>query len=186
VREARPERDQVDVLADFWCLEIPNLDPRAKTLAIRLRRAAHHLERALRQELAANDIEMWEAEVLLALRRGADHCRSAGDLLRESQVTSGAITNRVARLEQRGWVRRDIDPADRRHVLVTLTPDGLARAEELLATKTQSEQALLGRLDRDAQDRLNNDLRVLLIALEGPAGPGDEPATQRRPDYPPP
>ena len=147
VTETSQDRDQVDVLAEFWLQEHPDLDTRAKTLAVRLRRASHHLERALRQELAANDLEMWEAEVLLALRRGAAHCRSAGELLKESQVTSGAITNRVARLEQRGWVRRDVDPADRRHVLVTLTAEGLARADRLLATKTQSEQALLGRLD---------------------------------------
>jgi DNA-binding MarR family transcriptional regulator len=187
VKHTSPEaelRDQVDVLAEFWLEGNPALDVRTKTLALRLRRASHHFERGLRQELAANDIEMWEAEVLLALRRGTDHCRSAGELLRESQVTSGAITNRVARLEQRGWVRRDIDPADRRHVLVTLTPEGLARADQLLATKTQSEQALLGRLDQDAQDRLNNDLRALLIALEGPAGPDDEPVLHRRPDLP--
>jgi len=186
-RDQRPDqdRDQVDVLVEFWLQENPDLDARAKTLAVRLRRAAHHLERALRQELAASDIEMWEAEVLLALRRGADHCRSAGELLRESQVTSGAITNRVARLEQRGWVRRDIDPADRRHVLVTLTSEGLARADQFLATKTQSEQALLGRLDQDVQDRLNNDLRALLVALEGPAAPCAEAVTHRRADYPP-
>lgn len=185
VTETSQDRDQVDVLAEFWLQEHPDLDTRAKTLAVRLRRASHHLERALRQELAANDLEMWEAEVLLALRRGAAHCRSAGELLKESQVTSGAITNRVARLEQRGWVRRDVDPADRRHVLVTLTAEGLARADRLLATKTQSEQALLGRLDQEAQERLNNDLRALLIALEGRAGPDAKPATHRRPDYPP-
>jgi DNA-binding MarR family transcriptional regulator len=185
VADASPDRDQVDVLADFWRQEHPDMDARAKTLAVRLRRAAHHLERALRHELAADDIEVWEAEVLLALRRGTAHCRSAGELLKESQVTSGAITNRVARLEQRGWVRRDVDHADRRHVLVTLTAEGLARADQLLATKTQSEQALLGRLDEEAQDRLNNDLRALLIALEGPAAPDDKPATHRRPDFPP-
>lgn len=178
----REDRDEVDVLADFWLQENPNLDVRTKTLAIRLRRAAHHLERALRQELATSDIEMWEAEVLLALRRDADHCRSAGELLRDSQVTSGAITNRVARLEQRGWARRDIDPTDRRHVLVTLTPEGLARADQLLATKTQSEQALFGKLAPAAQDRLNHDLRALLIALEGAAGDDAEPAAQDRPE----
>ncbi|HTW11070.1 MAG TPA: MarR family transcriptional regulator [Acidimicrobiales bacterium] len=179
-------KDEVDILAEFWRETNPELDSRTKTLSVRLRRAAHHLERALRQELAANEIEMWEAEVLLALRRGAEHCLSAGELLRESQVTSGAITNRVARLEQRGWVRRDIDPGDRRHVLVTLTPEGLARADQLLATKIQCEQALLGKLDREAQDRLNNDLRRLLVALEGPAQLDAPPPVERRPDLPPP
>jgi DNA-binding MarR family transcriptional regulator len=160
--EAVVERDRVDVVVDFWLQENPDLDTRIKMLAIRLRRAAHHLERALRQELAADGIEMWEFEVLLALRRNPDHCRSAGDLLRESQVTSGAITNRVARLEERGWVRRDMCPDDRRQVLVSLTPEGLARA------------------DGPTQDRLNSDLRTLLLALEGPAQAGEEHTLRHR------
>jgi len=167
-------------VVDFWRQENPDLDTRIKMLAIRLRRAAHHLERALRQELAADGIEMWEFEVLLALRRSPDRCRSAGDLLRESQVTSGAITNRVARLEERGWVRRDMCPDDRRQVLVSLTPEGLARADELLAKKTQADQAVFGRLDRHAQDRLNTDLRTLLLALEGPVRADEEHALKHR------
>lgn len=178
------ERDRVDGVVAFWLQENPDFDPRVKTLAIRLRRAAHYLERALRHELAASGIDVWEFEVLLALRRCNENCCSAGDLLRESQVTSGAITNRLARLERRGWAHRDVDPTDRRQVLVTLTPEGFARADQLLATKTQTEEAVFGRLDRATQDRLNNDLRTLLIALEGPAQPGDEPQRHGRAGLP--
>lgn len=163
----------MDVVVDFLLRENPDLDPRVKSLAIRLRRAAHHLEKALRRELAEIDMEMWELEILLSLRRAPDHCLNAGDLLRESQVTSGAITNRIDRLAQRGWVRRSVDPEDRRHVLVTLTSEGLAQADRLLFTKMQAEQAVFGRLGDEAQDRLNNDLRALLLVLEGPA-PGEQ------------
>ncbi|HTT88419.1 MAG TPA: MarR family transcriptional regulator [Acidimicrobiales bacterium] len=178
-------KDQVDAVVDFWSQENPSLDLLVRGLAIRLRRVAHHLERSLREQLGTSDIEMWEAEVLLALRRGAEHCRSAGELLKDIQVTSGAISNRVARLEERGWVRRDVDPADRRHVLVSLTPEGLARADALLASKAQAELAVLGRLDREAQERLNNDLRTLLLALEGPAQPGDESLKLKRAELAP-
>lgn len=174
------ERDQVDAVVDFWCRENPDVDPLVKMLAIRTRRASHHFERAVRQELAALDIEMWEFEVLLALRRSPDYCRSAGDLLRESQVTSGAVTNRVAQLEKKGWVRRDVCPSDRRQVLVTLTPEGRARADQLLATKTQAERAVFGRLDDATKQRLNDDLRTLLIALEGPVKPDEVEALRHR------
>jgi DNA-binding MarR family transcriptional regulator len=178
--------DEVDALVDFWLRENPDLDPRTKMLAIRVRRTAHHLERALRRELAALDIEMWEFEVLLALRRGEGYCRSAGDLLRQSQVTSGAITNRVAQLEKRGWVRRDVCTTDRRQVIVSLTPEGLARVDQLLATKTRTEMAVFGGVDQATQDRLNEDLRSLLIALEGAFQPGQEEALgRRRADVPP-
>ena len=163
-------RDQADEIADYWCKENPGVNPVTKMLAIRLRRAAHHLERELRRELAAHDAEMWELEVLLSLRRSEGYSKSAGALLKEAQVTSGAITNRVARLEERGWVRRDIDPSDRRQVLVTLTADGLRRADQLIAMKTETEQRLFGGLDHAVQERMADDLRTLLLSLEGPAG----------------
>jgi DNA-binding MarR family transcriptional regulator len=163
-------RDQADEIVDYWCKENPGLDPVTKTLAIRLRRAAHHLERELRSELAAQDAEMWEFEVLLSLRRSHGYSKSAGALLKEAQVTSGAITNRVGRLEERGWVRRDVDPSDRRQVLVTLTEDGLRRADQLIAMKTETEQRLFGGLDRAVRERMADDLRTLLLSLEGPAG----------------
>jgi DNA-binding MarR family transcriptional regulator len=177
-----PLRDQADEIADYWCRENPAVDPVTKTLAIRLRRAAHHLERELRRELSQHDADMWEFEVLLSLRRSEGYCKSAGALVKEAQVTSGAITNRVAQLEQRGWVRRDFDPSDRRQVLVSLTDEGLRRANQLLATKTETEQRLFGAVDRDTIVRMSDDLRTLLVTLEGsPAVAADEaaPATTK-------
>jgi DNA-binding MarR family transcriptional regulator len=156
-------------MAEYWCRENPGLDLVTKTLAIRLRRAAHHLETELRRELAPHDMDLQEFEVLLSLRRGAGHSKSAGELMKESQVTSGSITNRVARLEQRGWVRRDVDPSDRRQVLVTLTEEGLRRSDRLVATKTETEQRLFAGVERETLARMSADLRTLLLSLEGPA-----------------
>jgi DNA-binding MarR family transcriptional regulator len=84
-------------------------------------------------------------------------------------VSRVPITNRVARLERQGWVRRDIDPADRRQVLVTLTPAGQQRADTILAIKTTAEQRLLGQADPAAIERMCEDLSNLLLAIEGPA-----------------
>ena len=47
-------------------------------------------------------------------RAGAPYELSAGDLLRTSMVTSGAITNRVDRMEAKGLVARVRDDSDRR------------------------------------------------------------------------
>jgi DNA-binding MarR family transcriptional regulator len=167
-------RDQVDVFVDHWCGKNPDIDVAVKSMAIRLRRISHHLDRALRRELAQLDMEIWEFEVLLALLRAPGLQLGAGDLLRASQVTSGAISNRLTRLEERGWVRREIDPRDRRQVLVTLTTGGEERAEQLVATKTETEQLLFSRLDRPTLERMSADLRTLLMTLEGPAGAHSE------------
>jgi DNA-binding MarR family transcriptional regulator len=163
-----PVRDQVDVIIDHWHEQNPELDIPAKALSIRLRRVTHHLQREVRRELAEHGIELWEFEMLLALRRAPGHQLSAGGLLRQSQVTSGAITNRLSRLEDNGWIRRDVDPQDRRQVLVTLTKTGLRRAQKILDTKIGTEERLFGGVDPAIIERLTGDLRTLLVSIEGP------------------
>jgi DNA-binding MarR family transcriptional regulator len=162
-------RDRADVLVDLLEQEGAGADAATKKLSIRLRRLASHVERELRRELAAKGIEVWELEMLLSLRRAPGQRLSAGALLRGSQVTAGAITNRVTRLEGSGWVRRDVDPGDRRQVLVTLTEAGRRRADEITAIKTTTEERLLGRAGPAAIQRMSEDLRDLLLAIEGPA-----------------
>jgi DNA-binding MarR family transcriptional regulator len=142
----------------------------SKALAYRVRRLAHRLETDLKRELAAHGIELWELELLACLLRAEpDHRLSAGALMTQLQLTSGAITNRVRQLELNGWVARDFDPDDRRSVLVTLTPAGKNRALEVFSAKTETEHALLSALTPAEQRRLNDDLRTVLLALEGPA-----------------
>lgn len=162
-------RDRADVLVDLLTEGGGGPDTATKKLSIRLRRLANHLERELRRELAAQDIEVWELEMLLALRRAPGQRLSAGALLRGSQVTAGAITNRIARLEKQDIVRRDVDPADRRQVLVTLTAAGRRRADCIVAIKTTAEDRLLGNADPRTIRRMSEDLRSLLLAIEGPA-----------------
>jgi DNA-binding MarR family transcriptional regulator len=162
-------RDRADVLVDLLCRQAPGVDAATKKLGIRLRRLATHLERELRKELAAAGIESWELEVLLALHSAPNQRCSAGALLRRSQVTAGAISNRIARMEAQGWVRRDVDPADRRQVLVTLTSAGRQRTEQILALNTTAEQRLLGSLDAATVERMSRDLQDVLLAIEGPA-----------------
>jgi DNA-binding MarR family transcriptional regulator len=164
-----PVRDAVDVMVEQWRRQQPELDVVSKAVSIRLRRVAHHLEREVRRELARLDVELWELDMLLALHNAEGRRLGAGDLLRASQVTSGAITNRLARLEQRGWVRRDVDPSDRRQVLVTLTDAGWDKAAELAVTKTESERRFFAPMDAEMLGRLAADLRTLLVAIEGPA-----------------
>lgn len=167
--EAPAVRDRADVLVDLLGQDMPAGEADMVKLAIRLRRIANHLQRELRRELAAQGIEVWELEMVLPLHRAPGYQLSAGALLRGSQVTAGAITNRIARLEAQGLARRDVDPDDRRHILVTLTPDGVRRAECIAAVRTTTEQRLLGQADPDAIARMSADLRSLLLAVEGPA-----------------
>ena len=62
----QPVRDRVDVIIEQWHKQFSDIDVPAKTLTIRLRRIAHHIEREVQRELAAHGIGMWELEVLCA------------------------------------------------------------------------------------------------------------------------
>ena len=57
---------------------------------------------------------------------------SAGDLAEASRLSTGAITAVIDRLDRAGLAHRVPDPADRRRVLVELTPKAYARATELI------------------------------------------------------
>lgn len=165
------EQDYVDKLVGRRIVASFESDvTESKALAYRLRRLAHRLETDIKRELAPLGIELWELELLACLNRAdPDNRLSAGQLMAQLQLTSGAITNRVSRLERSGLLTRDIDPNDRRSVLVTLTPAGRERAYEVFAAKTDAEVSVLSALSPATQRRLNNELRTLLISLEGPA-----------------
>jgi DNA-binding MarR family transcriptional regulator len=145
----------------------PERDLTAKSVAWRLRRASHHVDTVVKRRLSQQGMELWELEILCGLKRN-DGVLTMGDLQDIAQLTSGAITNRVARLEREGWVRRDVDPVDRRQVLVTLTPAGAARSDEVVDANHAAELEAFATIPRDVQERLAGDLRELLLATEGP------------------
>ncbi|PFG50425.1 MarR family transcriptional regulator [Amycolatopsis sulphurea] len=158
-----PPRDHVDgVMAQIT--ELTEDERISKALSMRLLRVARHLENELRRELAAFGIELWELELLGALMRsGPPHRLSAGELLTCMHLTSGGVTKRVAGLEAKGLVRRDVNPDDRRQILVSLTEEGQSRGKEVFSTKTQAETRLLAALPAPVRSGLNDDLRRLLL-----------------------
>jgi DNA-binding MarR family transcriptional regulator len=130
----------------------------------RIGRLAQHLDRERAAAFGAHDLESWEFDVLAALRRsGRPYQLSPGQLVRETLVTSGTMTNRVDRLEARGWVVREDHPEDRRGVLVRLTASGVAVVDAALTDLLAAERRILGPLGQADQDHLILGLRTLLV-----------------------
>jgi DNA-binding MarR family transcriptional regulator len=179
VREGRSVSDEVDDIVARWRAERPDLDVAPLQVLSRVSRLARHLDRARRGAFAAHGLEMWEFDVLSALRRqGSPYQLSPGALLRVTLVTSGTMTNRIDRLEARGLVRRRDDPQDKRGVLVQLTGDGIRRCDAAVADLLERERELLEGLSTDQQQELSGLLRVLLAPFDtvtpntGPASAG--------------
>jgi DNA-binding MarR family transcriptional regulator len=75
---------------------------------------------------------------------------TAGELARASGLTTGAITGVIDRLEAGGLAVREIDPTDRRKVLVRALPAALERAEQATKPMAEASLALLsGYADKD-------------------------------------
>ena len=92
----------------------------------RILRLAAGLQRRGEESLAPFNLSMWQFDVLATLRRaGAPFRLSPTQLMRAVMLTSGAMTNRLDRLETAGLVRREPDPADRRGLQIVLTSQGL-------------------------------------------------------------
>jgi DNA-binding MarR family transcriptional regulator len=121
------DRDHIDEwLETAWLQDIPNLDFAVEGIVDRMNGLTRRFKRSLNDVLAEHGLTFEEWDVLGALRRaGPPFRRSAGELAKFSELSSGAMTNRLDRLEKAGFVKRLPDPDDRRGVLIELTKAGL-------------------------------------------------------------
>lgn len=164
--------DDVDQIVDAWRRERPDLDVSPLHVLSRVSRLARRLDLDRAQAFARHDLEGWEFDVLSALRRaGQPYQLSPGQLVRQTLVTSGTMTNRVDRLERSGFVERRPDPGDRRGVLVRLTPAGRDVVDSAMADLIEQEKSLLSELSVSDRAQLAGLLRRMLAPLE--ARPGD-------------
>lgn len=159
--------DEVDLILAAWARELPDVDVSPLGSLSRLSRLARHLDRARSDAFAAHELEVWEFDVLAALRRaGPPYELSPGELIRQTLSTSGTMTNRVNRLEARGLVVRQPNADDRRGVLVRLTDAGRGRVQDALADLLTFERGVLAAVDPDEREHLVVLLRRLLAPFE--------------------
>ena len=165
----RPGGDDVDRVIAAWHRERPDLDLTPLAVLSRVSRLARRLDLARERAFAAHELAVWEFDVLVALRRtGPPYRLTPGQLLAETLVTSGTMTNRIDRLEQRGLVAREPVPDDRRGTWVALTVEGRRRVDAAFADLLAEERALLAGLDAGARGDLAASLRHLLLQFEAP------------------
>jgi len=146
-------RDEVDRLIAAWKRERPDADLSPLAILSRITRISRHLDLARRDAFA--ELDTWGFDVLAALRRaGAPHTLSPGQLMQETMVTSGTMTNRLDRLEELKLINRQPDPSDGRGSLVSLTPLGMKKVDEALDQLLKNERAFLTDLNKGEQAAL--------------------------------
>jgi DNA-binding MarR family transcriptional regulator len=160
--------DAVDRILAQWRRERPDDADGLWPMGIigRIQRLDRILDRELKAFYAQRDLELWEADVLLTLRRaGAPYALTPGALLKASMITSGAMTNRIDRLEAKGLVERSPGPGDRRSVRVQLTPRAHELIDEFFGAHIANEARLFAGLTAEDRDQLTALLRKALHDL---------------------
>lgn len=159
-------QDRIDRILAQWKRERPDLNTRAMGLVGRIQRAAAALRPRLDDTHGLSGLQGESFDVLASLRRsGRPYQLSPTQLYREMMLTSGAMTNRIDRLENAGLVSRRPDPQDRRGTLVRLTAKGKALVDAATSGHVANEERLLAVLSEREQLQLADLLRKLLLSL---------------------
>lgn len=159
-----PPTDLSDRILKQWAQERPDLDDSGLGIALRIGRLGSLYASRLKRLLEPHGLAPWEFDVLSALRRhGARSSLSAAELCTASQLTSGAMTHRLDRLEERGWIARGPDPDDRRGVRVSLTASGKATIERVMQARANDAAEATACLSRADRRQLSSLLRALCL-----------------------
>jgi DNA-binding MarR family transcriptional regulator len=145
----------------------PQIDPDVEAIVIGIARAAGYLDHAAQATLGRVGLTKEEFKVLCALHAGT---RSHGSLCRELHVSTGAMTNRLDKLERAGFVQRSRDPEDRRGVLLELTSLGRDKLDQYIDTGATRERQLLAALSSTQKQQLKRLLQALITSLRAELG----------------
>jgi DNA-binding MarR family transcriptional regulator len=161
-------RDAVDEILEQWSEERPELDTASLGVVIRVMSLYRKFLRQATEALEAVGLELYEYDVLSALRRqGEPFSLTATGLARETGLSSGAMTNRVDKLETRGFVRRRRDDEDRRGVVVTLTAKGRRKIDAAIQLRLDAADDSLEGISAAERASLAKLLRKVSLGSDG-------------------
>jgi DNA-binding MarR family transcriptional regulator len=160
-------RDHVDRFLDEIADSLPEVDLEVEGIVDRINGLNRRFKRSQEDTLAEFDLNLGEYHVLASLfHTGPPYRRSPGWLADYHNLSSGAMTNRVDRLEEAGLVRRLPDPEDRRALKVELTEQGLRKWRESVGAQAVKEALIASALSDREKKQLSDLLRKLMLEFE--------------------
>jgi DNA-binding MarR family transcriptional regulator len=109
-----------------------------------LQKTTHHTLHALGAALA--DLNLSAAEINTLANLGGGGAVNVRRLSEDTGTRASTLTGLLDRLENRGYLTRELDPADRRSFRLPLTETGQAVAGRVLAAVADLERVALSRL----------------------------------------
>jgi DNA-binding MarR family transcriptional regulator len=166
--EAVPsEYDHVDRVRAQWRAVRPELDTAPVGIVARIGRIAAYFDQATDALMGEHGLARSSWDVLASLRRvGPPHELTPTALYQALMRSSGAMTNRLHRLERAGLIERRPDPGDGRGRLVRLTARGRKLVDEIAPIHLENEERLIASLTDADRSALEDLLRRLARSLE--------------------
>ena len=175
--EGNAEHDRLDESLRVWEREIPDLNSLTEGIVERIQILAKSFDRSLEETLTQYGLDHRSYHLFGRLRSyGPPYRRSPGQLAADMRLSSGAMTNRLDRMEAAGLIRRLPDPNDRRGTLIEPTEAGNATWDRTTGTQARREAMIASVLEPAEREELHRLLRRLMRAFpdkEHPAEPHD-------------
>ena len=174
-----PVDDGSDRIQAAWRRELPGVPVGSIGVITRVWRLGQLLADDRRRTLERLGIDNPTLDLLSTLRRaGAPYRLTPGQIAARSFVTAGAVSQRIARAEAAGLVRRERSAADGRSAVVALTDAGRELNERVVADLLRHEETLLDGLDDAQRATLAHLLKTLLGDLTQRFGAEDRPSPE--------
>ena len=155
--------DDIDRIVAQWNRERPELDVSPMALIGRLGRLRAKIAREQDKVFARFGLNSAGFDVLATLRRhGTPYALSPGALMDSMMITSGTVTNRIDQLEKAGLVSREVNPDDRRSMIVALTPQGLMLIDEAVTAHVENQHRLVAHLSAEERAAFDDLARTFL------------------------
>ena len=126
-------------------------------------RLFEQLDRELREQ---HDMTLGDYEVLARLSESPGERLRMTVLADQARISKSRLTHQVRRLEDRGWVRREVCPTDRRGWEAVLTTAGRRKVEAAAPSHVGSVRChLFDNLTPDQVDAIATGFRAVQDAL---------------------
>tara|TARA_B100001057_G_scaffold499752_1_gene611636 strand:+ start:522 stop:1004 length:483 start_codon:yes stop_codon:yes gene_type:complete len=159
--------DAIDRVVEQWAKEKPELETEPMAMMGRIMRIAKYMETQVADLHKTYDMKLGEFDVLATLRRsGKPYRLTPSELIGSMMLTSGAMTNRLDKLEAKGLISREHSKEDRRSVSVKLTKDGLVLIDEMMTEHVEMQKKLVKSLSASQKKNTNQLLKAWLSAYE--------------------
>lgn len=159
--------DHVGRVHALWRREMPDVILEGSAIFARARRITLMVRDKIVPVLARYGLDGGEFYVLAALRRaGPPYALRPTELYRALMVSSGGLSDRLRRLEERALIRRRPSEEDRRSMLVELTAGGRRVIERAFLEDMEIENEIVSQLDKAKRAELARLLEELAILME--------------------